>query len=70
MNSNANSNHIHSSTHKFFKLILLGFSIIGASAIVTIPFISTSCGESYAEKEVKKCNYTVQGHAVTNVSAD
>jgi hypothetical protein len=61
----------HTHTHKFYKLIsLLGFGIIGASAIVTIPFVSTSCGrgESYIEKEVKKCNYTVMGYNVTSNS--
>ncbi len=61
MNNKINLNN----THKFHKLIsLLGFGVIGTSAIITIPFISTSCGENYAENEVKKCNYTVQGHAV------
>jgi hypothetical protein len=54
-------------SHRFSKLVsLLGFSIIGSAAIISIPFISTSCGkkESYAEKEVKKCNYTVIGHVI------
>jgi hypothetical protein len=63
--SKANLDH----THKFYKLIsLLGFGVVGASAIITIPFISTSCGENYAENEVNKCNYTVNGYTIPGSS--